>query len=99
VKSAQLLRHDEKFVARFGLIVPDMENIGGQGIFMNKMTGASIGSLTPEQRTTADADVFDLKAMLASLLPGRKLDLNEDNLLFDGATGKLKGWMDLFPGE
>jgi hypothetical protein len=98
-KSAQMLRHNERFVARFGLIVPDMVNVSGQGIFMNKMTGASIDSLGPDQRKVADTDVADLRAMLTELLPGRKLDLNDDNLIFDASTGKLTGWMDLFPGE
>jgi hypothetical protein len=98
-KQAQMLRHNPKFVERFGLIVPDMLDVAGQGIFMNKMSGANIDTLAPEQRKVADGEVTALTTLLAELLPGRKLDCNADNLMFDAATGKITGWTDLFPGE
>jgi hypothetical protein len=94
-KTADLLRHDGKFVERFGRIIPRTE-FAADGVTVSDFAdgGVPLSALSPALREIAKREAEKARDMAKHVLGGLRCSTNLRNLLFDKRTGKITDWFD-----
>ena len=94
-KTADLLRHDRKFVERFGRIIPRTE-FAADGVTVSNFAdgGVPLSALSPSLREVATKEAEKARRMAKDVLGGLRCSTNLRNFLFDKSTGKITDWFD-----